>query len=54
MVSQALIASGAPADCDPQVRQSAKVHFGDYKANGMMADAKKLGMAPRQLAELVL
>ncbi|EPU0316333.1 arginine--tRNA ligase [Klebsiella aerogenes] len=53
-VSQALIAVGAPADCEPQVRQSAKVQFGDYQANGVMAVAKKLGMAPRQLAEQVL
>ncbi|HHR9940831.1 TPA: arginine--tRNA ligase [Salmonella enterica subsp. enterica serovar Typhimurium] len=53
-VSQAMIAAGAPADCEPQVRQSAKVQFGDYQANGMMAIAKKLGMAPRQLAEQVL
>ena len=48
-VSQALIAAGAPADCEPPVRQSAKV-----QANGVMAVAKKLGMAPRQLAEQVL
>ncbi|EFA2315624.1 TPA: arginine--tRNA ligase [Escherichia coli] len=53
-VRQAMIAAGAPADCEPQVRQSAKVQFGDYQANGMMAVAKKLGMAPRQLAEQVL
>jgi len=53
-VSQALIAAGAPADCEPQVRQSAKVQFGDYQANGVMAVAKKLSMAPRQLAEQVL
>lgn len=53
-VSQALIAAGAPADYEPQVRQSAKVQFGDYQANGVMAVAKKLGMAPRQLAEQVL
>lgn len=53
-VSQAMIAAGAPADCEPQVRQSAKVQFGDYQANGMMAVAKKLGTAPRQLAEQVL
>ena len=53
-VSQALIAAGAAADCEPQVRQSAKVQFGDYQANGVMAVAKKLGMAPRQLAEQVL
>ncbi|PYZ78436.1 arginine--tRNA ligase [Citrobacter koseri] len=53
-VSQAMIVAGAPANCEPQVRQSAKVQFGDYQANGMMAVAKKLGMAPRQLAEQVL
>ena len=44
-VSQAMIVAGAPANCEPQVRQSAKVQFGDYQANGM---------APRQLAEQVL
>ncbi|OVU33958.1 arginine--tRNA ligase [Klebsiella michiganensis] len=49
-----MIAAGASADCEPQVRQSAKVQFGDYQANGVMAVAKKLGMAPRQLAEQVL
>ncbi|WP_159872205.1 MULTISPECIES: arginine--tRNA ligase [unclassified Raoultella] len=53
-VSHALIAAGAPADCEPQVRQSAKIQFGDYQANGVMAVAKKLGVAPRQLAEQVL
>ncbi|UYU30565.1 arginine--tRNA ligase [Siccibacter colletis] len=53
-VSQALIAAGAPADCEPQVRQSAKAQFGDYQANGVMAVAKKLGMPPRQLAEQVI
>ncbi|HEM8576208.1 TPA: arginine--tRNA ligase [Citrobacter koseri] len=53
-VSQAMIVAGAPANCEPQVRQSAKVQFGDYQTNGMMAVAKKLGMAPRQLAEQVL
>ncbi|WP_226570678.1 arginine--tRNA ligase [Mangrovibacter yixingensis] len=53
-VSQALIAAGASTDCEPQVRQSAKVQFGDYQANGVMAQAKKLGMPPRQLAEKVI
>ncbi|MGB9096986.1 arginine--tRNA ligase [Erwinia sp.] len=53
-VSQAMIAAGAPADCEAQVRQSAKVQFGDYQANGIMAVAKTLKMAPRQLAEDVL
>jgi arginyl-tRNA synthetase len=53
-VSQALIAAGAPADCEPQVRQSAKVQFGDYQANGVMSVAKSLGKPPRQVAELVI
>lgn len=53
-VSQALIAAGAPADCEAQVRQSAKAQFGDYQANGVMSVAKKLGMPPRQLAEKVV
>ena len=52
-VRQAMIAAGA-LRIRTQVRQSAKVQFGDYQANGMMAVAKKLGMAPRQLAEQVL
>ncbi|ERH61562.1 arginyl-tRNA synthetase [Pantoea dispersa EGD-AAK13] len=49
-----MVAAGAPADCEPQVRQSAKVQFGDYQANGIMAVAKKLGQVPRQLAEQVV
>ncbi|MBA2816781.1 arginine--tRNA ligase [Candidatus Pantoea persica] len=53
-VSQAMILAGAPADCEPQVRQSAKAQFGDYQANGIMAVAKKLGQAPRQLADIVI
>ncbi|MEQ4583068.1 MAG: arginine--tRNA ligase, partial [Pantoea agglomerans] len=53
-VSQAMVLAGAPADCEPQVRQSARVQFGDYQANGIMAVAKKLGQAPRQLAETVI
>jgi arginyl-tRNA synthetase len=53
-VSQALIAAGAPADCEPQVRQSAKVQFGDYQANGVMSVAKSLGKPPRQVAEAVI
>ncbi len=52
-VSQALIAAGAPADCE-RSRQSAKAQFGDYQANGVMAIAKKLGMPPRQFAEQAL
>nr|MBP9643669.1 arginine--tRNA ligase [Budvicia sp.] len=53
-ITQALIAAGAPSDCEAQVRQSAKAQFGDYQANGIMSVAKKLGLPPRQLAEQVL
>lgn len=53
-VSQALISAGAPAECEAQVRQSAKAQFGDYQANGVMSVAKKLGVPPRQLAEKVV
>ena len=53
-VSQAMRAAGAPYDCEPLVRQSAKVQFGDYQANGIMGAAKRLGQAPRQLAEQVV
>lgn len=53
-VTQALIKAGAPTTSDALVKQSAKLHFGDYQANGIMAAAKKMGMAPRQLAEQVV
>lgn len=47
-------AAGAPTDSEPLVRQSAKVQFGDYQANGVMGAAKKMGIPPRQLAEKIL
>ena len=53
-IQQALISAGAPLDCDAIVKQSAKVQFGDYQANGVMAAAKKMGIQPRQLAEKVV
>ncbi|ACY84267.1 arginine--tRNA ligase [Edwardsiella piscicida] len=53
-VTQALVAAGAPADSEALVRPSAKVQFGDYQANGIMAAAKKMGLPPRQLAEQVV
>lgn len=53
-VTQALVAAGAPADSEALVRPSAKVQFGDYQANGIMAAAKKMAMPPRQLAEQVV
>ncbi|MDF7669617.1 arginine--tRNA ligase [Orbaceae bacterium ESL0721] len=51
-ISQAMVAVGSNADA--LVKPSAKVQFGDYQANGIMAAAKKLGLPPRQLAEKVI
>ncbi|WP_368925055.1 arginine--tRNA ligase [Proteus mirabilis] len=53
-ISMAMSAAGAPTDSEPLVRQSAKVQFGDYQANGVMGAAKKMGIPPRQLAEKIL
>lgn len=53
-ISVAMCAAGAPADSEPLIRQSAKVQFGDYQANGVMGAAKKMGIPPRQLAEKIL
>lgn len=53
-IKQAMIAAGADAQCEPLVRQSGKVQFGDYQANGIMPAAKKLGLNPREFAQSVL
>ncbi|HGN1704981.1 TPA: arginine--tRNA ligase [Providencia rettgeri] len=53
-ISAAMLAAGAPEGSDALVRQSAKAQFGDYQANGVMGAAKKMGMAPRQLAEQIV
>ncbi|TDQ57337.1 arginyl-tRNA synthetase [Mesocricetibacter intestinalis] len=53
-VKQAMIAAGADDQCEPSVRQSGKVQFGDYQANGIMATAKKLGLNPREFGQKVL
>ncbi|PJG83381.1 arginine--tRNA ligase [Caviibacterium pharyngocola] len=53
-IKQAMIKAGAEEHCDALVRQSGKVQFGDYQANGIMAAAKKLGVNPRDFAAKVL
>ena len=53
-IKQAMIAAGADAQCEALVRQSGKVQFGDYQANGIMPVAKKLGLNPREFAQSVL
>jgi arginyl-tRNA synthetase len=51
---QALLAAGAPADCDPHVAPSKNPGFGDYQINGAMGAAKKIGTNPRELAQKIL
>jgi arginyl-tRNA synthetase (EC 6.1.1.19) len=53
-IQAAMIAAGAPEESPALVRQSAKVQFGDYQANGIMGVAKKLKTNPRAFAEQVL
>ena len=53
-IKQAMTAAGADAQCEALVRQSGKVQFGDYQANGIMPAAKKLGLNPREFAQSVL
>lgn len=53
-VSLALEAAGAPTGSPAAVRQSAKIQFGDYQANGVMGVAKKLGTNPREFAQKVI
>ncbi|MBN6063514.1 arginine--tRNA ligase [Aggregatibacter actinomycetemcomitans] len=53
-IKQAMLAAGADAQCEALVRQSGKVQFGDYQANGIMPAAKKLGVNPREFAQQVL
>ena len=53
-VTAAMITAGAPEDTRALVRQSARVQFGDYQANGTMQAAKKMGMPPRDLAAKVI
>ncbi|TDO95578.1 arginine--tRNA ligase [Marinomonas balearica] len=53
-IQAAMVAAGAPEESPALVRQSAKVQFGDYQANGIMGVAKKLKTNPRAFAEQVL
>ncbi|GJH43224.1 arginine--tRNA ligase [Pasteurella canis] len=53
-IKQAMMLAGADTQCDALVRQSNKVQFGDYQANGIMASAKKQGENPRDFAQKVI
>src|SRR5688500_3441752 len=50
----ALLAAGAPADCDPHLAPSKNAGFGDYQINGAMGAAKKIGTNPRELAQKII
>ncbi|MDG1444241.1 MAG: arginine--tRNA ligase [Pseudomonadales bacterium] len=52
-ITQALQLAGA-SDSSAVIKQSQKVEFGQYQANGVMGAAKKLKMNPRELAAQVL
>ncbi|WP_426414953.1 arginine--tRNA ligase [Aestuariirhabdus sp. LZHN29] len=49
-VADALHSVGAPEGSAGMVRPSARVNFGDYQANGVMAVAKRQGVNPRDMA----
>ena len=53
-IKHAMLVAGADSQCEALVRQSGKVQFGDYQANGIMPAAKKLGLNPREFAQKVL
>ncbi|WP_353666945.1 arginine--tRNA ligase [Marinomonas sp. THO17] len=53
-IQAAMVAAGAPETAPALTRQSAKVQFGDYQANGIMGVAKSLKMNPRELAQKVV
>lgn len=50
----AMVAAGADNQCDPLVKLASKPQFGHYQVNGIMAQAKKLGLAPRDFAQMVI
>ncbi|MCV2403968.1 arginine--tRNA ligase [Marinomonas sp. C2222] len=53
-IQAAMVAAGAAESAPAIVRQSAKVQFGDYQANGIMGAAKALKMKPRDFAQATL
>jgi arginyl-tRNA synthetase len=53
-IQAAMVAAGASDTASALVRQSAKVQFGDYQANGIMGAAKALKMNPRDFAQATL
>ena len=50
---QAMIGAGV-SEPRPIIKQSQRTEFGHYQANGVMAAAKQLKLAPRDLAQAIL
>jgi arginyl-tRNA synthetase len=53
-VTQAMQASGLPAECQALVAPSKKSGFGDYQANGAMGAAKIAKAKPRDIAQRIV
>lgn len=53
-VHAAMLATGIPAECSPNVTPSTREGFGDYQANGAMASAKLMKKPPRELAQAIV
>ncbi|PPI88197.1 arginine--tRNA ligase [Candidatus Pantoea edessiphila] len=54
-IIEAMILSGiSKADCNPQVRQTSKLQFGNYQVNGIIFLAKKLKKSPISLSKEII
>ena len=54
VISEAMAEATQSESCNANVITSSKPGFGDYQANGIMSEAKRHGMKPRDLAEQVI
>ena len=54
VIGEAMAEATQSESCNANVITSSKPSFGDYQANGIMSEAKRQGMKPRDLAEQVI
>ncbi|MGB0231714.1 MAG: arginine--tRNA ligase [Pseudohongiellaceae bacterium] len=54
VIAEAMAEATQSESCNANVITSSKPGFGDYQANGIMSEAKRNGMKPRDLAERVI
>lgn len=54
VIGKAMAEATQSESCNANVITSSKPGFGDYQANGIMSEAKRNGMKPRDLAERVI